>query len=89
MVDEMMDMQKQKVWGGGNFDDIYYFREYPMNTRIVHGKLKTQWPLGFREFLNVYGISYDKEKKTLIMAGKSIEHAELPRTPGILRLDVT
>ena len=41
MVDEIVDLEKQKIWGGDKFDELYYLKEFSMNTRLLYSKLKT------------------------------------------------
>ena len=41
IADEIIDLDKQRVWGGDKFDELYYLKEYGMNTRLLYSKLKT------------------------------------------------
>lgn len=59
VFNELEDLEKQKNWGGDKFDELYYLKSYSMNTRIVYSKLKSQWPLGNRDLMNVYQVFHN------------------------------
>jgi hypothetical protein len=75
------DFDKRKLWDEDT-DHLRLILDLPLGIRLIHVKMKPQWPLGPRDSLLLYHGFHDKETGNIYTAGASIEHPAVPIDPS-------
>lgn len=74
------DFEKRKLWDEDT-DHLKVVQDLPMNTMLIHIKMKPHWPLGARESLLLYHGYKESETGNIYNAGASIAHPSVPLDP--------